>query len=139
MKSFAKTKVTFHEFQMYQYIHSLHLDFVPQFLSYDETTSTLTMQRIDGMSLSDMFGEKFENVPENIIEECRSIISSLYDAHVVYPDITGYNFILESKTDKVWLVDFEHSFFRGFSSYNQHNDFVQQFIKGKMCWNPYFA
>lgn len=139
MKTFTKTDVTFHEFQMYQYIHSLHLDFVPELLSYDERTHTLTMQRIDGMSLSDMFGEKFEDIPENIIEECRIIISSLYDEYVVYPDITGYNFIIEKQTEKIWLVDFEHSFFRGFSSFNEHNDFVQQFIRGQKTWNPYFA
>lgn len=139
MLSFIKTDVTFHEYQMYKHIDSLHFDFVPKLLSYDSNKHTLTMQKIDGMSLSDMFGENFEEVPENIVEECRIIISTLYDQFIVYPDITGYNFIIERNTNKIYIIEFEHCFFRGFSSYNEHNDFVQQFIKGKKTWNPYFA
>jgi len=139
MNTFIKSEVTFHEYQMYHYVDSLHLDFVPKLLSYNEKSHTLQMQRVDGMSLSDMFGEKIESIPENILEECRIIVSTLYDQYIVYPDITGYNFIIENKTEKIYLVDFEHSFFRGYSSYNEHNEFVQQFIKGKRSWNPYFA
>jgi tRNA A-37 threonylcarbamoyl transferase component Bud32 len=139
METFSKSDVTYHEFQMYKYIDSLSLPFVPKLISFDEASHVLTMQKINGMNLSDMFGEKFKDVPGNFIEDARRMIATLHVNNVVYPDITGYNFILEKETDKLWLVDFEHSFFRGFSSYNEHNDFVQQFIRGIKSWNPYFA
>ena len=68
-----------------------------------------------------------------------NILIYLYENNIVYPDITGYNFIVEEITEKLWLVDYEHSFFLLFSSYNEHNQFVEEFIQGKPSWNPYFA
>lgn len=140
MKTFTKTDVTFHEFQMYQHIDSLHLPFIPKLIKYDPAKKTLTMQHIQGMTLSDFYGENFDVLPDRVTDELRDMISTLYGNNIVYPDITGYNFMLEEGTDNFWLIDFEHCYFSGATSYMNHTTFVREFISGKQnCWNPYFA
>ncbi len=125
---------------MYKLIDSLNLHFVPRFVGYDPFNKTLTMQRIQGMNVSDFYGESFSNVPQSVVSEARSIIRTLYENNrIVYPDITGYNFILEKGTEKIWLIDFEHCIFRDSCTSNEHIKFVEEFIGGKNSWNPYFA
>ena len=140
MNTFIKTGVTFHEFKMYEYIDSLNLYFVPKLISYDASSKKLTMQFIKGMTFCDFYGDNFEDIPSSVKNEVRDIIGTLFDYNIIYPDITGYNFMVQDRTEKFWLIDFEHCFFRGAHSYNEHNKFVEDFIEGKVnSWNPYFA
>lgn len=140
MNTFIKTDVTFHEFKMYEYINSLNLFFVPKLINYDFARKELTMQRIQGMTFSDFYGEKFDDLPSSVKSEVRDMIGILYDNKIVYPDITGYNFMVEDKTEKFWLIDFEHCFFYGAHSYNENNKFVDDFLDGTVnSWNPNFA
>lgn len=140
MNTFIKTGVTFHEFKIYEYINSLNLYFVPRLINYDASSKTLTMQFIKGMTFCDFYGEKFDDLPAGVKNEIRNMISNLYENNIIYPDITGYNFLVQDRTEKFWLVDFEHCFFHGAHSYNEHNKFVEDFIEGKAnSWNSYFA
>lgn len=112
-------------------------------IDYNETTHELTMEKIDNMCVSDMYGEDFKNVPLNIVEKIRNIIRMLYDDGFCYPDITGYNFI-EDSNGTVWIIDFEHCFCKG--SYNilsnkekEHIKFIEKFNSGEaQSWNPEF-
>jgi hypothetical protein len=67
-------------------------------------------RKINALSVADMYGADFEKVPATIISQIRDIIKKLYQAGIIYPDITGYNFIQDSN-DRVWIVDFEHCFY----------------------------
>ncbi len=139
--TFIKSNVSQHEYNMYKYVCDLGLSFVPKFISYDEVNKTMKMQRIPNMCISDMYGERFTDVPERIIQEIKNIISILYNHGIVYPDITGYNFI-EDNDLNIWIIDFEHAFFNNSLNNSNKSDylrFVEKFINGsKKSWNPEF-
>ena len=138
---YIKSNVSFHEYSIYKYINELNLSFIPKLIDWSE--NTLKIQRIPNMSISDMYGERIEDVPERIITEIRNIIKILYDNGIIYPDITGYNFI-EDNDGKIWIIDFEHSFYNDFTtSYSaekdEHIKFVKKFMNGTKKWNPWFT
>ena len=89
--------------------------------------------KIPNMSVSDFYGEGFLCVDNNTIDKIRETITILHQQHIVYPDITGYNFI--EYDGKVWIIDFEHAHFMT----NTKNVFVERFIGGLQSWNPLFA
>jgi tRNA A-37 threonylcarbamoyl transferase component Bud32 len=146
-----KKNVQTKEYRIYKYLENLDLPFVPKLYSYDKKTQTLKTQKINGLNLSDLYGEKWENIPDNIMEKVRDIITKLYEIGIIYPDITGYNFIQDHQS-KIWVVDFEHCFY--FNNYNinpiettiedkeqqSHIEFVIQFcFENIQSWNPHFA
>jgi RIO-like serine/threonine protein kinase len=154
---FVKEEVSLREYKMYKYLHNMELPFIPKLYRYDKTTRKLDMQRIIGMSVADFYGEAFDCVPKKIISEIRNIIRYLYNIGVVYPDITGYNFIVD-KNSKVWIIDFEHCFyinnlqnkndiiFDKFDKFDnnipdkdEHINFVVNFsFNNENNWNKYF-
>ena len=72
---------------------------------------------------------------KNYTEKIKNIIQILYDSGIIYPDITGYNFIesRRSKNINVWIFDFEHA-----EILPKPNDFVEAFLGGLNDWNPDF-
>ena len=67
-----------------------------------------------------------------LFDEIRKIIKILYTNNIMYPDITGYNFI--EYDDKIWIIDFEHS-----KKQSKITDrFINKFINGLNKWNPKF-
>ncbi len=132
---FIKNDVSNHEFNVHQMISNMDIVNVPQIYDYDKDTKTLKMRRIPNMCVADMYGENFDDIPEDVTEKIRDIIGTLYLKGVEYPDITGYNFI--EYQDKVWIIDFEHASFN--SKYNTYDPFIKQFIQGHNGWNPRFA
>jgi tRNA A-37 threonylcarbamoyl transferase component Bud32 len=93
----------------------------------------MVMEKIDNMNLSDMYGEEDHMIDEYYFDEIRTIIKTLAENNIEYPDITGYNFIEYDK--KIWIIDFEHaSIFKK----NIKSSFVNKFIKGSNRWNPDF-
>jgi tRNA A-37 threonylcarbamoyl transferase component Bud32 len=107
---FVKDKVSLREYKIYKHLHNMDLSFIPKLYRYDKFSQQLTTQRINGISVSDYYGEDFLSVPKKIISQIRNIIRYLYNIGIVYPDITGYNFIIDNKS-KIWLIDFEHCFY----------------------------
>ena len=151
---YVKEEVFTREYRVYKYLDNMELKFIPKLYDYDKDKKTLKTQKINGMSVSDLYGEKFEDVPPHIIEKIRNIVIYLYNIGIVYPDITGYNFI-EDKNSHVWIIDFEHCFYINHCSKkneeleaiddsvpdkDDHLDFVDRFcFKNEKNWNPYFA
>jgi tRNA A-37 threonylcarbamoyl transferase component Bud32 len=84
------------------------------------------------MNVSDYYGEKETNISPELFTKIRTIVKTLYDNNVVYPDITGYNFIEYDK--RIWIIDFEHSNFKPLLT----DTFVVKFINGLDKWNPNF-
>ena len=105
-------------------------------VSYDKDKKELTMEKISGMNLSDFYGENIIDVPCNIIKEVQTIIKTLKFYNIIYPDITGYNFI-EDKNGVVWIVDFGHAYIR--EPEQPVDSFVLDFLNGHNGWNPEFA
>ena len=138
--TYVKQNVSYKEFMMHEYIYNLSLSSdgvlnVPQINDYDVETGVMTMENVPHMCVSDFYGEKASAISADLFKRIRAIIRFLYDNHIIYPDITGYNFI--EYDDKIWIIDFEHSDFQT----HQQNIFVDEFVHNPNYnkWNPWFA
>ena len=108
---------------------------VPKIISYNERTKTMKTVCVGTSNVSDFYGEENHNVPTRIFNKVREVIQLLYDSGVVYPDITGYNFIeTPGKQKKLWIFDFEHAEYLP----KTPNWFVEEFLSGVNSWNPDF-
>lgn len=135
---FIKNDVEPHEVLMQERARSILPDHVPDILSYDPATKVLRMQAIQGSSLADFYGEQATAVPPKLWTEVRRLVSVLLQNGMIYRDITGYNFIMEEKTGKIYIIDFEHA---KATSNTKVPSFVQEFVSGAggVYWNPDFA
>jgi len=133
IKTYTKINVKEHEYKMHQHVYDLHIVNTPKIISYDKKTKTMVMEKVDNMNLSDMHGENETDIDEYYFDEIRTIIKTLADHHIEYPDITGYNFIEHDK--KIWIIDFEHS---SIFKKDMKDLFVGKFISGLNKWNPRF-
>ena len=131
ISTYTKYGVKQHEYDVHKYVYNLKLEKVnvPKIISYDKEKEIMVMHKINAMNLSDMFGEKSSDIDEYYFDEIRTIIKTLSDNGIEYPDITGYNFI--EHDNKIWIIDFEHAHIR--------DTFVYKFIQGRNKWNPRFA
>ena len=91
------------------------------------------MERINGESIYDYYGDNPKDIPKEIWKQVHSIINKLYYNDIHYLDITSYNFIIEKNTDKVYIIDF------GDAKEIKVNWFLKDFIDGDNSWNPDFA
>jgi len=143
---FVKHNVTYNEYFIHQWVVSLLNSLAsnkktklninaPQIVSYDTINKTLTMQKINGDNLSNIYGEDIEEVPIKIIKIIRQLLDLLNQYLIDYIDITGYNFMLD-KNEKLWIIDFEHAKCR--VKEDVSDTFMMEFITGKLSWNPEF-
>lgn len=116
------------EYSFHKLAFRVRPDAVPEPLSHEH--GFLTMRQIRGSSVADLFGEEAKHVPEQVWESMRQIVKSLYAYGICYNDITGYNFMIEDDTAKLFIVDFEHC---------TDVSFTQRFLDGHDGWNPDFA
>ena len=104
--TFVKENVELDEY----YIHILAKQSgipCPRIISYDSDTKQLLMEKINGSTIADMYGASESNIYDSLWFRMRNIIRSLYfNSDIVYPDITGYNFIEDSITNKLYIIDF---------------------------------
>lgn len=129
---YKKEKVSYHEYFMHKHIYDLGIINVPKIIDYNEESQVLTLEKINNMNISDCYGETPKKIGKELMEIVRGIIKTLYDNNIIYPDITGYNFI--EYENKLWIIDFEHAYFKT----NKKNVFVEKFLKGLNKWNPLF-
>jgi tRNA A-37 threonylcarbamoyl transferase component Bud32 len=129
---YIKHSVSLKEYEMHKYVQRLGIVNVPKILAYDRDTRIMLMERVNYMNVADYYGEKDADITPELFQKIQKIIKTLYDNNVVYPDITGYNFI--EYNGKIWIIDFEHSNFKPLLQ----DDFVVQFINGTNKWNPQF-
>ena len=129
---FIKKNVSLKEYEMHKHVHSLGIVNIPKILAYDRDTQVMLMERVNYMNVSDYYGDKSSDITPELFEKIRNIIKTLYDNNIVYPDITGYNFI--EFNNCIWIIDFEHSNFKSLLN----DDFVIKFINGLDKWNPRF-
>jgi tRNA A-37 threonylcarbamoyl transferase component Bud32 len=146
---YNKPEVKPHEYKMYKYLNDKNYNFIPKLFNYDKKNKILKTQLIKGNNVANIYGEEYSELPQNITIQIKNIILKLFQDNIIYPDITGYNFIVDNNS-KVWIIDFEHSFYKSnFNSINnnnlyteqdqQHYNFVYDFcFNGLNNWNPYF-
>lgn len=148
-----KENVFTREYRIYKYLDNMDLKFIPKFYNYDKENKHLKCQKANGSCIADLYGEDFNNVPMHIIKKIRTIVRTLYDIGIIYPDITGYNFI-EDKDSHIWIINFNHCFYvNHYTNKNieeqceddipdkgLHIKFVYKFcFEEERSWNSYFA
>jgi tRNA A-37 threonylcarbamoyl transferase component Bud32 len=139
---YRKPNVSYNEYKMQKYIYNLNIVNVPRVISYDKLKCELTMEKIEGSNLSDFYGEESFNINTKLFDKVRNIVKKLYDNNIIYPDITGYNF-MQDKDGNIFIIDFEHTKFRFYkdeenNDHEYREDFVDKFINGLNNWNPEF-
>jgi predicted Ser/Thr protein kinase len=146
MPTFIKKEVEYNEYFIHAWAYSLLKDLskkedtnikihIPKIISYDKKSKVLIMQHISGDNLSNIYGEEILEVPIKVINIIRKCLYLFHLYLVEYIDITGYNFMLD-KNENLWIIDFEHATTR--LPTDIPNPFLQEFINGKLSWNPEF-
>lgn len=140
---FIKKNVCYKEYLLHEYAYEISQQFkkeagdihIPRILCYDPVLQILTLERISFMCVSDYYGEKNTDVTPELFAKVRKIIRFLHKHHIIYPDITGYNFV-EEGNGKLWIVDFGHADFQT----HKPNEFVERFVEDEEYnfWNPEF-
>ena len=131
-KYYVKNNVSEHEYNMQKHVYDLGIVNVPKILYYCAQTQRMAMNRVGKMSISDMYGEDAKLVPDDIFKTISSIIQLLIKHNIVYPDLTGYNFV-EDTNGEIWIIDFEHA------SLNEHINSILSVCSGNKIWNANFA
>jgi|694.fasta_scaffold05266_25 tRNA A-37 threonylcarbamoyl transferase component Bud32 len=132
---YIKHNVSINEYKMHKYVYNLNIVNVPKIFNYDKKMKIMTLHKIMGMNLSDLYGENIKDVPKEKIKGVREIIKILTEYNIEYPDITGYNFMLDGR-EKLWIIDFEHSKY----NLNITDDYILSFCDGtNSSWNPDFT
>ena len=110
----------------------------PDVLDTDDETY-ITMEDVGEMNIADMYGEKIEDIPENIKRDIWNILWVLYSCgNIEYIDVTPYNFI--EKDGRVWVVDYGHA--RTVRRGNINPWLLNVLCDNRMIlteWNPEFA
>lgn len=83
----------------------------PKIIQHYETEDKyiIEMERINGMTLADFYGEKMSDLPASVLCEVKRILKILLYSGIQYIDITPYNFMIEKDTEKIYIIDFEHA------------------------------
>ena len=136
-KVYIKENVSVNEYQMYLVASKIMNLNIPLFYMYCPLNKRMIVKYINALSISDMYGEDIDKVPLNIMIKIRQTILLLFMNDIVYPDITGYNFIYLN--NKIWIVDFEHAYKRTVNNCDDDNQlFIKKFINNYQSWNPDF-
>lgn len=101
----------------------------------NEDNWIVTMDDLNSKNtLSNIYGEDSNKIPDWIWDEIRYILNILLDSGVEYIDITSYNFM--EVDGKIYVVDF------GDAKYVRKevptNWFLKDFLDGHNGWNPDF-
>jgi tRNA A-37 threonylcarbamoyl transferase component Bud32 len=130
---YTKCGVELHEYKMHKYVYNLNIVNIPKVVKYDKKTKVMTMMKVHGISISDIFTEEPDNISTELFERIREIILKLVENNIEYVDITGYNFMLDDM-DRLWIIDFEHAKYVD----EVTDEFVLEFCDGLNVWNPLF-
>lgn len=131
---YIKEGVELIEFKIHSYVYNLNIVNTPKIIKYDASTKQMTLQKIIGSNLSDIYGENADNVPSVLFNRVREIVITLTRNNIEYPDITGYNFMLDNN-NKLWIIDFGHAKYNATSV----DTFVKEFNSGTNKWNAKFC
>lgn len=105
--------------------------------------NVIQMDSVNGMCLADLYTDDPAKVPDWIWTEIHRILSVLFECEgIEYIDITGYNFMLEEETKKVWIIDFGDAYYSTTPQTDNKkplNWFLREVLDGQKSWNPDFA
>ena len=133
-RHYIKKHVEPEEYSLHDFIYKLGIVNTPRIVRYNENNKRLVLEDVGNDNIANIYGENPEDIPQEIFDAIREIILKLYQYGILYPDITGYNFIEHKGSGKIYIIDFEHAVYNS----NKTNSFVEKFIDGCNTWNPEF-
>jgi len=133
-KYHTKSNVSEEEYLIHKHVYNLGIVNVPKIVSYNTEDHVLIMKKVGVTNLSDYYDEDASGVPSEIFSKVSRIILLLTLNGVYYPDITGYNFMMNG--DTVWIIDFGHAQLRPCTEIT--NPHVLNVCNGIQEWNPDF-
>ena len=134
-KYVIKSNVSYEEFKIHKHVSQLNIVNIPRIVSYDKVNKIMKMERINGSSVADFYGENIADIPLTVLKSIRDILYVLTSNNIEYPDITAYNFIVDDKTDEIWIIDFEHAK----NNTNITDEFILSSCEKINKWNPDFT
>lgn len=143
MKTYTKFNVEESEYLMYKRIQNLNIVNIPKLIWYDNSLKIMTTELIECLNIADQYTDDASAVPDNIYLSIVNTIKILFKNGIIFPDITGYNFIYHD--DKLWIIDFEHAV-DIINAAPIHKEFVKEFCSYNLSdiksntkqWNYYF-
>jgi tRNA A-37 threonylcarbamoyl transferase component Bud32 len=112
------------------------LGFAPSIRRTDDR-NYIEMDKLDYMTVADMYGEDIENVPIHLRYAIVELLWTLYQqADIQYVNVTPYNFI--EHNERVWCIDFGHAID------HHHGMKLDSYLKNVFStwklteWNPLF-
>jgi tRNA A-37 threonylcarbamoyl transferase component Bud32 len=132
MVYYTKENVSLKEYKIHAYVYDLGIVNIPKIVHYNKKTKQMIMVKVGEMSVADFYGSLAADITAEMFARIRTIIQTLYDHHILYIDITGYNFV--ESGNKLWILDFEHARYNA----KRKNTFVERFLGGANEWNPDF-
>lgn len=91
----------------------------------------LVMEKINGDTLYDIYGESASSIPSHIWEKIQSMIGKLYYNDIHYIDVTPHNFIIDTH-GKLLLIDFGQAY------ECKVNWYLKDLLDGEKSWNADF-
>lgn len=97
---------------------------------------TILMDHLgNACSLSEVYGDSNEDIPKDVWNRIRTMISTLYyDYEIEYVDVTPYNFL--EVDGRIWMIDFGDA--RYAKTGVDMDWYLQDFLDGENFWNPDF-
>jgi Kae1-associated kinase Bud32 len=95
------------EVKVFEKMKRLGLD-VPELLSHSDKAMRIYMEKLDGKQLRDVLDSN------NCDKLCSSVgekIGKLHENNIIHGDLTTSNMILNSRDNRIYLIDFGLSFF----------------------------
>ena len=98
-------------------------------------TSVIWMDRVEGKTLYDLYGDSQYDIPPGLWNRIRLYLQVLYIEYgIQYVDVTPYNFIMD-ENDRLWIIDFGDATIHE----KELNWFLTDFMDGEDAWNTDFA
>ena len=137
MELFTKQNVKPLEIELQRLVAEKY-QFSPQILSVEG--ETVIMEKINGSSLFELYGDNPQHVPGWIWDEIHRILAILYEREgIEYIDITSFNFMVNLDSKRVYVIDFGHAFYTiAGKDERPSNWFLKEALNGAKEFNPDF-
>ena len=100
-------------------------------VTYTKAFAFMTMERVNGETMADLYGEAEENTPPELAAQVRAILRTLAVAGLEFPDAQPYNFLVDEDSGRVVVIDFEHAVMRDAGN----SALGEQGAEGSALWN----
>ena len=82
MNTYIKPNVSLGEYILHDNIYNLGIVKIPKIHAYDVNNKIMIMEQIEGINVSDNYGENDDDTPPKIYDNIRGIIKKLVDINI---------------------------------------------------------